>query len=117
MFGSVPTGEPRVEAGPAGGVARVVGLDDLLAVARSVAGSDEVRRTATGFIGYGATKPGDRVLIGVDSQLHHDWVPEIPGVTVPGDYADYARDPARWVYGDVRWRDRQCGQTPRDWLH
>jgi hypothetical protein len=37
-----------------------------------------------------------------DQLLHDDWVPEIPGVTVPGDYADYARDPARWVYGDAR---------------
>jgi hypothetical protein len=58
----------RVEAGPAGGVGRVVDLADLLEVARHVAGSEEVRRTAAGFIGYGATKPGERVLIGVDSQ-------------------------------------------------
>lgn len=58
----------RVEPGPAGGVDRVVGLDDLLQVARGVVRQDEVRRTAAGFIGYGATRPGDRVLIGVDSQ-------------------------------------------------
>lgn len=55
-------------SGPAQGVARVAALDDLLAVARAVARSEEVRRTAAGFIGYGATKPGDRVLVGVDSQ-------------------------------------------------
>jgi hypothetical protein len=58
----------RMEAGPAGGVARTLDLADMLAVARHVARSDEVRRTAAGFIGYGATKPGERVLIGVDTQ-------------------------------------------------
>jgi hypothetical protein len=58
----------RIEAGPPGGVHRVVGLDDLVDVARSIARQDEVRRTAAGFVGYGATKPGDRVLLGVDSQ-------------------------------------------------
>jgi len=49
-------------------VGRVVGLGDLLEVARHVVHAEEVRRTAAGFIGYGATKPGERVLIGVDSQ-------------------------------------------------
>ena len=58
----------RIETGPAGGVGRALELADLLEVARHVARSDEVRRTAAGFIGYGATKPGDRVLIGVDTQ-------------------------------------------------
>ena len=57
-----------IERGPGGGVDRVVALDDLLTVARDVARQEEVRRTAAGFVGYGATKPGDRVLIGVDSQ-------------------------------------------------
>jgi len=65
---------PRMEPGPDGGVTRTVGLEDLLAVARHVARSDEVRRTAAGFIGYGATKPGERVLIGVDSQTDGDLV-------------------------------------------
>jgi hypothetical protein len=58
----------RVERGPAGGIRRVLSAADLLDVARHVASSEEVRRTAAGFIGYGATKPGDRVLIGVDTQ-------------------------------------------------
>ena len=62
--------EARIGPGPAGGAARVVGLDDLMEVARGVSRSDEVRRTAAGFIGYGATKPGERVLIGVDSQTN-----------------------------------------------
>ena len=57
-----------MEAGPTGGVGRVVSISDLLDVARHVARSDEVRRTAAGFIGYGATQPGQRVLIGVDTQ-------------------------------------------------
>ncbi|HET7702121.1 MAG TPA: hypothetical protein VFK35_01890 [Candidatus Limnocylindrales bacterium] len=72
MCGSDTPGASRVEAGPAGGVDRVVALDDLLAVARSVAHQDEVRRTAAGFVGYGATRPGDRVLLGVDSQTDPD---------------------------------------------
>jgi hypothetical protein len=62
----------RGEPGPPGGVGRVISLDQLLAVARQVARQEEVRRTAAGFIGYGATKPGDRVLIGVDSQTDPD---------------------------------------------
>ena len=34
-----------------------------------------------------------------DELLRDDWIPSIPGVTVPGSYADYARDPAAWIYG------------------
>jgi D-alanyl-D-alanine dipeptidase len=149
MCGSVAATdlEARMEAGPPGGVRRVVAVEDLLEVARHVARSEEVRRTAAGFIGYGATRPGQRVLIGVDSQtdpaiteavatalremgasvdvviaqtdpdrefddlddlaaqfgdpdqlLRDDWAPEIPGVTVPGDYAEYARNPSRFIY-------------------
>ena len=62
----------RIEPGPPGGVERVLALEDLLEVARHVATQPEVRRTAAGFIGYGATRPGDRVLIGVDSQTDPD---------------------------------------------
>ncbi|MHB8618109.1 MAG: M29 family metallopeptidase [Chloroflexota bacterium] len=65
---TTPTLDEFVAAGPSGGVQRAIALDDLLHVARHVARSPEVRRTAAGFIGYGATKPGERVLIGVDSQ-------------------------------------------------
>jgi hypothetical protein len=60
------------EPGPAGGVARVMALSDILEVARGIVRQDEVRRTAAGFIGYGATRPGDRVLIGVDTQTDPD---------------------------------------------
>jgi hypothetical protein len=58
-------------AGPSRGVDRVLDLgdlDELAFVARGIARQDEVRRTAAGFVGYGATRPGDRVLVGVDSQ-------------------------------------------------
>jgi len=33
-----------------------------------------------------------------DQLLHDDWIPEIPGITVPGDYAEYAADPTRFIY-------------------
>ena len=62
----------RTEPGPPGGVERVLALEDLLDVARHVARQPEVRRTAAGFIGYGSTQPGERVLIGVDSQTDPD---------------------------------------------
>jgi hypothetical protein len=70
MCGSSGSGDLTsvIERGPDGGVERVVSMEDLLEVARNVVRQDEVRRTAAGFIGYGATKPGERVLIGVDSQ-------------------------------------------------
>ncbi len=70
MCGSTggPDLQSRMEAGPSGGVARVLAITDMVDVARHVAGSEEVRRTAAGFIGYGATGPGQRVLIGVDTQ-------------------------------------------------
>ncbi len=45
-------------------------IQDLLPYAREVCGQEEVRRTAPGFVGYGATKEGDRVLIAVDT--HYD---------------------------------------------
>lgn len=45
----------------------------------------EVRDLAAGF--------GDP-----DALLREDWIPEIPGITSPGAYQDYARDPAAWIY-------------------
>ena len=48
----------------------VVTVDDLAPYARAICGQAEVRRTAPGFIGYGATKPGDRALVAVDT--HYD---------------------------------------------
>jgi hypothetical protein len=46
-------------------------VEELLPVARFIAGEPEVRRTGAGFIGYGATKPGDKVLLAADT--HYDW--------------------------------------------
>lgn len=50
------------------GVTRFISLPDLMAHARYVADEPELRRSATGFIGYGSTRPGDRVLVAVDNQ-------------------------------------------------
>jgi hypothetical protein len=33
-----------------------------------------------------------------DSLLAEDWIPSVPGITSPGTYAEYARDPAAWIY-------------------
>jgi len=45
------------------------GGDGLLAYARFIAGEPEIRRTAAGFIGYGSTRPGDRVLLAADTHF------------------------------------------------
>jgi hypothetical protein len=34
-----------------------------------------------------------------DQLLSEDWIPSIPGITAPGDYAGFARDPAPFIYG------------------
>src|SRR5579859_3275875 len=52
------------------GGTHVVVVDDLMSYAREICHQAEVRRTAPGFIGYGATKPGDRALVAVDT--HYD---------------------------------------------
>lgn len=36
-----------------------------------------------------------------DDVLHEPWTPPVPGVSIPGDLGAYARDPARWVFGDA----------------
>ncbi len=33
-----------------------------------------------------------------DDLLKEDWIPEVPGITAPGSYAEFAADPARWIY-------------------
>jgi hypothetical protein len=60
--------------GPVEGVTKVGDHDlrwldtsDLLTVARYIRDDPELRRTAAGFIGYGSTKPGDKILMAVDS--------------------------------------------------
>lgn len=37
-----------------------------------------------------------------DELLKEDWIPEIPGITSPGSYEAYARDPAAWIYARGR---------------
>lgn len=62
------------DVGPDRGVARIGERDlrwmdtsDLMSVGRLIADDAELRRTAAGFIGYGSTEPGDRVLLAVDT--------------------------------------------------
>src|ERR1700754_3503131 len=52
---------------------------DLHDVARHVVRDPEVRRSAAGFIGYGSTQPGDRVLISVPRIVDGNVVEAIVG--------------------------------------
>jgi len=67
--------EPRVLEDDRGHKLTSIDVHQLLHVARFVASEPEVRRTAVGFIGYGATGPGDRVLIAVDRE-HNPRIPD-----------------------------------------
>src|SRR5437879_13544177 len=53
----------RVRHGATG--VRVRSMATLQSVAQHVVTSEEVRRSAAGFIGYGGTRRGDKVLIAV----------------------------------------------------
>jgi hypothetical protein len=64
----------RLES-PDGHRLAVTGIDGFLEVARRVALEPEVRRTAAGFVGYGSTRRGDRVLLAVDTE-HHPLITE-----------------------------------------
>ncbi|MCW2538534.1 MAG: hypothetical protein JWN95_259 [Frankiales bacterium] len=55
-----PTGMSRGATG-----VRVMSMNRMQTIAQHVVGSAEVRRSAAGFIGYGDTKRGDRVLLAV----------------------------------------------------
>ncbi len=35
-----------------------------------------------------------------DLLLAEDWIPEIPGITAPGSYEEFAKNPVPWVYKD-----------------
>ena len=48
------------------------GGHDLLPYARYVVAEPEIRRTAAGFIGYGRTRPGDRVLLAADTHFERE---------------------------------------------
>ncbi|HLC25741.1 MAG TPA: hypothetical protein VJM80_03115 [bacterium] len=58
--------EGRPGSGPT-----VMSLDDLVSYARVVADGTEWRSPNVGFIGYGQTKKGDRVLLAVDTHYDH----------------------------------------------
>jgi len=36
-----------------------------------------------------------------DVLLREAWIPAVPGINVPGSYADYARNPGPWIIKDV----------------
>jgi len=64
----------ETEGNPVEGVTKIGDRDlrwmdtsELVTVARYIRDDPELRRTAAGFIGYGSTQPGDRVLMAVDS--------------------------------------------------
>lgn len=59
------------------GKTRVINLDNLLDIARFISGEEEVRRSAVGFIGYGNTRPGQRVLLAVDTHSDSQMVENI----------------------------------------
>jgi hypothetical protein len=50
----------------------VIEVDDLRAIAERLVREPEMRRSAAGFVGFGATQPGDRILIGADSETDPD---------------------------------------------
>ncbi len=33
-----------------------------------------------------------------DGLLKEEWIPQVPGITCPGSYDEYAKDPAAWIY-------------------
>lgn len=37
-----------------------------------------------------------------DQLLREDWIPAVPGISIPGNYWDYARDPIPWVEASAR---------------
>lgn len=66
----------------AGSRVRVVKVTDLRTVAQHIVSSPEVRRSAAGFIGYGDTKRGDKVLLAVPRLVD----PEVIEAVVQGFY-------------------------------
>jgi hypothetical protein len=53
-----------------------------------------------------ASKYGDP-----DQLFRYEWIPEIPGVNTPGDYArDYSADPWKWIMSE--WGRIQSGKYP-----
>ncbi|MGH7771467.1 MAG: hypothetical protein ACREQA_04450 [Candidatus Binatia bacterium] len=36
-----------------------------------------------------------------DELLKEDWIPQIPGITCPGFYEEYAKNPGKWIYAKI----------------
>jgi hypothetical protein len=102
---------------------RVADLDALLERARYVCSLPELRNSHVGFVGYGQTKRGDRVLLAVDTHYDPDIVQAVAtalrergahvdvltvdaGPDRPFDYLDEIR---------VTMRRRPWAEEPRRW--
>ncbi|HWP35474.1 MAG TPA: hypothetical protein VNM66_07750 [Thermodesulfobacteriota bacterium] len=48
-----------------------------------------------------------------DELLTEDWIPQIPGITCPGSYEAYARDPAAWIYRESKEEERRWTSRAR----
>ena len=79
------------------GIPKIVDLNNLMPYARFLCGEEEVRRTAAGFVGYGMTRTGDRVLFAVDT--HYEPLVVEAMMRAEGNYSGYANNPAASIYG------------------
>ena len=48
-----------------------------------------------------------------DEVLQEAWIPAIPGISIPGNYENYAADPGPWVGRDVEQIDKQLEAAER----
>ncbi len=92
--GIVPSAEPPERASGALGVAELTDELELLEVARHLMEIPEQRSAHLGSIGYGGTRPGDKVLVAVDRAYD----PEIVSAIVKA-----LRE--RGAVVDVMWKD------------
>ena len=61
---------PAARRTPPSPGSRIVELSDALSVARFLVNEPEIKACYGGFVGYGSTQPGDRVLLCTDT--HYD---------------------------------------------
>ena len=98
-------------------------VEEFLQVARIVAGETEIRRTAAGFIGYGSTKPGDRVLLAVDNHYEAEVVDALAtalrekGASVDVIVVDVGPDREFDELTEIEtvMRNRPWAEAPRRW--
>ncbi|MBI2954530.1 MAG: hypothetical protein HYY30_09465 [Chloroflexi bacterium] len=105
------------------GETKVTDFDDLLTRARFIRDLPEYRRARAGFVGFGATKAGDRVLLAVDTQYDRDVVQAVAtalrerGAHVDTLWVDYGPD-REFEYEDeiaVLMRRVPWAENPRRW--